>query len=130
MKERLRHWMSGRYGMDKFGQFINIAAMIVLILGILFSELLVSIAFAAVLYQNFRMFSRNTGARSRENLAFISMQRRLKARFQSAGQQTRQRKTHRFYRCPSCKQQLRVPKGKGQIRLTCPNCKTQFERKS
>lgn len=28
--------------------------------------------------------------------------------------------------CPSCGNKLRIPKGKGKIRITCPHCKQQF----
>ena len=30
--------------------------------------------------------------------------------------------------CPTCGQEVRVPKGKGHIRITCPKCKGQFDR--
>lgn len=130
MKERLRQWMFGRYGMDQLGRILNIVAMILLTLGIFLSDVLVTVAFVLIIYQNFRMFSRNIGNRSRENLVYISWHRRFVGRFKSAQMQAQQRRTHRFYRCPSCNQQLRVPKGKGEINITCPGCKTQFKRKS
>ncbi|WP_262360849.1 hypothetical protein [Gorillibacterium timonense] len=41
-----------------------------------------------------------------------------------------ERKTHRYYRCPSCNQTLRVPKGKGKLSITCSRCQTSFVRKS
>ena len=28
--------------------------------------------------------------------------------------------------CPSCSARLRVPKGKGKIKVNCPKCKTSF----
>ena len=40
------------------------------------------------------------------------------------------RKTHRYFRCPQCRATVRVPKGKGQIRITCPHCKHQFIKKT
>lgn len=40
------------------------------------------------------------------------------------------RKTHRYFECPSCKKRLRVPKGKGKIRITCPHCGEKFERRT
>lgn len=32
-----------------------------------------------------------------------------------------------YYYCPSCKQQVRVPAGKGKVRVTCPRCGEKFE---
>ncbi len=32
--------------------------------------------------------------------------------------------------CPNCNQQLRVPRGKGEIRITCKNCGKTFQRKT
>lgn len=34
-----------------------------------------------------------------------------------------------YFACPNCKQNLRVPYGKGNIRVTCSKCRTKFERK-
>ena len=31
-----------------------------------------------------------------------------------------------YFRCPSCHQQVRVPKGKGHIEIRCPKCGTKF----
>lgn len=130
MKERMRQWMLGRYGLDPFGQFLNVAALILLVLGMIFADVLTTFAFALIIYHIFRMFSRNIVKRSRENESYLSLRQRLSGIFRSSQQQVKQRKTHRFYRCPSCRQQLRVPKGKGKINITCSTCGTAFERKS
>lgn len=39
-------------------------------------------------------------------------------------------KTHSYFKCPKCNAELRVPKGKGKIRITCPKCGEQFVEKS
>ena len=38
-------------------------------------------------------------------------------------------KNYRFYKCPQCKQKVRVPKGRGKICITCPKCRTEFVKK-
>ena len=32
-----------------------------------------------------------------------------------------------YYYCPYCKQQVRIPQGKGKVRITCPTCHKDFE---
>ena len=39
-------------------------------------------------------------------------------------------KEHRYYDCPRCRQQVRVPRGKGKISITCPKCKEKFVKKT
>ncbi len=39
-------------------------------------------------------------------------------------------KTHAYFKCPKCSTELRVPKGKGKIRITCPKCGEQFVEKT
>ena len=39
-------------------------------------------------------------------------------------------RSHKYYRCPSCKQMVRLPKGKGKIIVTCPSCHQKFEKRT
>jgi len=39
-------------------------------------------------------------------------------------------KTHRYYRCPGCRQRLRVPRGRGNIVITCPKCHREFTKRT
>lgn len=36
---------------------------------------------------------------------------------------------YRYLKCPECGKRLRVPKGKGRIRITCAACGSRFEKK-
>jgi predicted RNA-binding Zn-ribbon protein involved in translation (DUF1610 family) len=77
-----------------------------------------------------RMFSRNGEKRRKENAVLLRAKRKITSYFRRIKKQYQQRKTHRFYHCPSCKQILRVPKGKGRLKIKCPKCGTAFEKKT
>ena len=35
---------------------------------------------------------------------------------------------HVYFHCPKCNQEMRAPKGKGKILVTCKNCGEKFEK--
>ena len=41
-----------------------------------------------------------------------------------------ERANFRRFECPNCSQTLRVPRGKGKIRIHCPKCGTDFVKKT
>ena len=82
------------------------------------------------MYNIFRMFSKNTAARYKENVAYLKVKNRVVGWYANLRRRIRESKTHRFYKCPTCKTTVRVPKGKGKIRITCPKCGASFVRKS
>ena len=51
-------------------------------------------------------------------------------KFRSLKEQWATRKLYHYYRCPQCRQKLRVPRGRGRIQISCPRCGTQFIKKS
>ena len=131
MREKLQKFMIGRYGVDAFGKFL-LGAVVVLWAINLFanSKILYSWALLLMVYAYFRMFSRNTTKRYQENLKFLQIKNKVVARFKSEKSQLKQRKTHHIYRCPTCRQKIRIPRGKGRICITCPKCKTEFTKVS
>ena len=56
----------------------------------------------------------------------------LQAAQKAAAQSTAQAqdKEHKYFFCPKCGQSVRVPKGAGKIRVTCPKCGEKFEKKA
>ena len=120
-------FMYGRNGYDAFNQFLLIAAIACIVLGMLFARvpvlaMLFNLAeWAALIYCLFRTFSRDLYKRQKENAG--RWFRSLKDRWQ-------QRKDYKFFRCPSCHALLRVPRGKGKLVLTCRKCGNRFERKT
>lgn len=153
MKEKLQRFMMGRYGVDAFSKFLLGTAMVLWILDIFVnSRVLYSWALLLLVYSYYRMFSRNTSQRYQENLKFLAIKQKFMSKWKAffkrkgVGQvgpknnaqagakfnkaSWEQRKTHHIYKCPTCKQKIRIPRGKGRICITCPKCKTEFTKTS
>ena len=129
MKARLQSFFMNRNGADDFCKFLSIASLIFMFLGYV-QSLFTSIGLAFLVLCLFRMLSRNLYKRSAENDAYLRMRGNVTGWFDKKKSRFSQLKTHRFYKCPECKQELRVPKGKGKISITCPKCNMQFIKKS
>ena len=123
--------MQGRYGMDYLGRFTIILGLAAIILSMFIDSAILSIlAWACIIYAYFRMFSRNIYKRSSENQAFLTKTYKIRCFFARQKNMMAQRKTHHIYKCPACKQKIRVPRGKGRIEIRCPKCNTTFIKKS
>ena len=126
--------MAGRYGADQFGRFLSGAALVLLIVNLfvrgVVGQILYFLVLAVLVYNIFRMFSKNTAARYKENVTYLKVKNRVVGWYANLRRRIRESKTHRFYKCPTCKTTVRVPKGKGKIRITCPKCGASFVRKS
>lgn len=130
MKEKLYRFMQGRYGNDQFNQFLLIASVISIVLSFFGSSVFYPVALVILGYTYFRMFSKNTYKRSEENRKYLQATAKMRLRIQKWKNEMQQRKTHHIYKCPSCKQKIRVPKGKGCIEIKCPKCQNRFIKKS
>ena len=77
----------------------------------------------------FRTLSRNAARRRAENAKFLQVAGPVIRwwRFQRTAHRD---KEHRYFKCPNCGQQLRVPRGKGKITVTCRSCGASFEERS
>jgi len=131
LKDRFIRFMYGRYGVDSFGKFTIWGSLILmLIAGWTHRGTLSWLAWAGIIYSYFRMFSKNTYKRAAENQKYLQMTRGIRTFFYRQRNMITQRKTHHIYKCPSCKQKIRVPKGKGKIEIRCPKCNTRFIKRS
>ena len=131
MKRRFMEFMSGRYGADQFSRFLLGVAVVCLILSIFVGRQFFSL-FALVILGvcYFRMFSKNYAKRSAENERYLGMTRGIRDWFAKRKRRIEQSKDFHIYKCPSCGQKIRIPRGKGKICITCPKCRHEFEKKS
>ena len=136
MKNWFRNFMAGRYGSDNFGRFLCIAACVLLVVSIIVGGgtvagmILWGLAVLVLVYAYFRMFSRKVNQRFAENYRYLKIRNGFTGFFKKRFNRIKQSKTHKFFKCPSCKATVRVPKGKGKIKITCPKCGEKFIKKT
>ena len=151
MNNYRKPFFSGRNGADELSVTLVVISVIVFLAAPIFDEkyiqgiflLLGGILFVLGIL---RSLSTNIGKRRHENQVFQDLFRsetkEEKERRKREAEEKREReklrkerrkeeeKTHAFFRCPQCGKELRVPKGKGKIKIRCPNCSHEFIRKS
>ncbi len=126
-----RNFMMGRYGPDQLCFFtLALSFIFNLIAGIFGLWPLSILAYLLLIITLFRFLSRNVLKRRAENDKFIKYWWPFKTRVSSFFRRLKDSRKYKFFRCPSCKNRLRVPRGKGKIQVTCPKCGERFKKKS
>lgn len=130
-REKYLRFMQGRNGFDQLTQFLNMVVLVIFVLSLFIKWApLYYLGLAVLIYMYFRVFSRNIPKRYAENQKFCNMRYDAAIKWNKMKKEWEQRKIYRFYRCPMCKQKVRVPKGRGKICITCPKCREEFVRRS
>ncbi|HJA81076.1 MAG TPA: zinc-ribbon domain-containing protein [Candidatus Mediterraneibacter intestinipullorum] len=135
MKEKLIRFMQGRYGIDQLSKFLLLSGLVAVVASSVFVNNIVGLIFyilgwALVIFCYFRAFSRNVQKRYAENQVFLTKTYRVRSFFHRQKNIWQQRRVYHIYTCPSCKQKIRIPRGKGRIEVRCPKCGATFIKKS
>lgn len=136
MKEKLMKFMYGRYGNDELNQLLFKLVFVSLVISLLsgrasfLGDMFYFLALIMVVFIYFRMFSKNLNKRYSERSAYLNFSNKVKLSLDKQNKMRAQKKSYAFFKCPSCKQKVRVPKGKGKISIHCPKCNVDFIKKS
>lgn len=126
--------MNGRNGNDQLNMFLLAVSLVLLLVSTIFSRsfggYLYPLVLASLGLSYFRMFSRNLYRRGEENARYLRLKEKLMARFRVLKERWTQRKSYKFFKCPACKAVLRVPRGRGKLRIVCRKCGNSFTGKS
>ena len=116
---KFANFMRGRYGQDALNQALIYACCGLFLISFFIRNKYVVLA-ADVLWLTslFRMFSKNVYKRQEENNAYLKLIEPMADPM------------NRYYRCPTCSQIVRVPKGRGKIEIRCPKCQSRFEKRT
>lgn len=130
MKEKLYRFMQGRYGSDQLNRFLMILVIICFVLSLFGVSIFYVLGIALFVYAYFRMLSKNIYKRRAENSVYLRYEYKVRQKAAAFKRNMIQRKTHHIYKCPSCRQKIRIPRGKGKIEIRCPKCGQTFIKKS
>ena len=127
-QERVAGFMAGRYGIDRLYYFLLAICFILIVINLFVNSFIISLIETALfIYALYRVMSRNIYKRQQENEKFIKFTDKPKKFINLQKCKQRDRKTHVYRKCPSCKNNLRLPKEKGKHTVVCPCCKNRFD---
>lgn len=130
IRNAIQRFMYGRYGNDQLNLFL-MSLYLLLYLVFIFVRLtpLYWVSLALLAWVLFRLLSRNINRRQMENAKFMRAAGPL-LNWLRLRRTIHRDKEHVYFKCPGCGQQLRVPRGKGKITVTCRGCGASFQEKS
>ena len=130
IKDAIIKFFYGRNGVDSLNKFIFIlylASTLAYIITNHISALIVESIFLFILI--YRTLSKKLYKRQRENEIYLNILKLIKRPFLRIAHRIRDRKTHVYKKCPSCKKILKLKKVKGHHTVKCPICKNSFKIK-
>lgn len=127
-----KNFMNGKNGVDEYSVFLNWVSIFLLIISFLVKKRIwATLAMVIIIFSYYRVFSSNIIKRNSENYKFlITIWNPLKKHLKKFKRQTIGDKDHKYIHCPKCKQELRIPKNKGKIKIKCPKCGEKFNVRS
>lgn len=131
LKNLMRNWMTGRHGLDNLGTMTLFTGLILSLAGMFTGIGIFSfLGLALYIITIFRMFSRNEEARRRENQKYVTVTGEWMTKIQQFFRRMKNRKNYKYFKCPQCKQLLRLKRGCGEKEITCAKCGHQFKEKA
>lgn len=129
----LKDFMVGRYGGDQLSMVLLVTSVLIIVIARLAGlPLLVIIGYIPLGVCVFRMLSRDISKRRMENYKFAMLISPVYSWFKKIQNRIQGLNAYRYlyFKCPKCKTNLRLPKNKGKIVITCPKCRVKFARKT
>ncbi len=124
-------FMSGRYGADQLSYAMVIGALVLTLTGALSRlGLLTLMADALLIVVFIRMFSKDRLRRAHENQVYLEKTQNVRRAVTEWINRMKNSKKYRYFTCPKCKKRLRVPRGVGNVTITCKNCGEKFDKKA
>ena len=129
MKQKFLNFMKDRYGGDILNNIIFYFAIGFSIINLFRRSNILTITSVILIFiALFRAFSKNKRKRAMEQLKFFNLISPIYSRLLKFA--SKDRKNYIYFKCKNCKQELRIPRGKGKIKVICTHCKYEEIKKS
>ena len=136
MMEKFKKFMVGRYGVDQLSNGLNTLFLILALIGLFTkNQIFLLLALIPMFYNYYRIFSKNFSKRYNENRIytnvmspFYNFMDKIKSKF--VKKKKKDKVNYKYFHCKKCAQELRIPRGKGKVTITCPVCKHSFDGRS
>lgn len=131
VKAAISRFMIGRHGVDQLtlallyvGIALNLLAMIP------YMGILTLISMAMMIFAIYRVYSKNNAKRYRENAWFLKTFGGLPAKVRQGWSRLKNRRKYLYFDCPQCHAKLRLPRGAGDVTVTCGQCGHRINKKA
>ena len=131
MLQKVLRFLQERYGIDDLSKLMMGIVFILAVINMFFRlPVLSAVIWAVIILIYFRMFSKNKYKRYQENQLYLKYMGPFQNWIRKQINIIKLRKDYHIYTCPTCKQKIKIPRGKGRIAVRCPKCRTEFIKKS
>ena len=131
LRAGLQRFMQGRHGIDQLGLALLYLAILLNILSFIpVLRFLGTLALIAIIFAVYRMLSRNSQQRWKENQWWVAKSTPLFTKVKQARVRFQNRKQYRYFTCPKCHAWLRLPRNVGEVTVTCGQCQHSFRKKA
>ena len=131
INRKLGIWMQGRNGADELSRAtMGFVLILILLSAISGLDILNTLGLVLLIWSMFRTYSKNIGKRRAERDAWLRCTGSVKSWCSLQQRKFRDRKDYKYFRCKQCKSVMRVPKGKGNVKIVCRRCHSQINGKT
>lgn len=130
MIDRIKAWLRKSYGVDLITKHLYYVTLVLLVINIFLRNNVIKwVAVFFMIIIVYRTLSHQIIKRSREGNKYRDFITKIKQKQVILHRNLKDRE-YKHFLCPTCQTQLRVPKKRGQIEVTCPKCKTKFDART
>ena len=129
--EWFKKFMEDRTGVDHLSLALLIVSILLFLVGKLFGWAFFAwLALVPLVLCYYRALSKNKLKRHQEKILFLKYWYPIQSKWINQYRAFKAKRQYKYFKCKECGQQLRVPRKKGKIEITCPKCRHTFIKKT